>query len=279
MTEHARDGGDELDLATIARDDQLLDALGRAEPAPADDDVAAVLAAWRADLEGDDEQRLLRAATQPPAPATAAGPRPVSRGVLRLAAAVVAVLTLATGLGVGSRAADPTSPLWSLTRVLHPEQAQVRGVEHDIARARAAVTAGRPDEARDLIARARRDLAEVADPTTAARLRADLDEVDRLLAALVSASTASPAAPTDGAPGAATPGAPTDGPVPGGSAPAPDPAPATPAPAPTSNAPGLPDLLPSLPPLLPGPSRTGAAPGLPLPSLPGLPLPTLVPLG
>ncbi|MFC3501617.1 anti-sigma-D factor RsdA [Micromonospora krabiensis] len=276
MTEHARDGGDELDLATIARDDQLLDALGRGEPGPADDDVAAALAAWRADLDGDDEQRLLRAATQPAAPATAFGPTPVGRGVLRLAAAVLAVLALATGLGVGSRTAGPTSPLWSLTRVLHPEQAQVRGVEHDLALARAALTAGRPDEARDLVARARRDVAGVDDPATAARLRADLDEVDRLLAALVSAPTPSPAAPTPDAP---TPNAPTGAAPTNGSAPVPEPAPATPAPAPTSDAPGLPDLLPSLPPLLPSSGRTGTAPGLPLPSLPGLPLPTLVPLG
>ncbi|WBB69958.1 anti-sigma-D factor RsdA [Micromonospora sp. WMMD812] len=269
MTEQIRDGGDELDLATIARDDQLLDVLGHGGPGPADDEVAAMLAAWRADVDDDGEQRLVRAATEAPVPAATAA-TPISRGILRLAAAVVALLVLASGLGVGSRNAGPTSPLWSLTRVLYPEQAQVRTVEDGIARARAAVAAGRLDEARHLVREARRTLADVDDPAVATRLGADLDALDRALLAVPPVPPAAPSADPR------TQAAPTTTPAPTGAAPAP--APATPRPTPSSERPGLPNI-PSLPPLLPSPGRSGETPSLPLPSLPGLPLPTGIPLG
>src|SRR2546421_13113166 len=39
------------DLAVLQADDLLLDALGSGEPAPADDEIAALLAAWRSDLD------------------------------------------------------------------------------------------------------------------------------------------------------------------------------------------------------------------------------------
>jgi hypothetical protein len=42
-----------LDLAALTADDQLLDALGRGGPAPADDAVAVLLAAWHTDLDSD----------------------------------------------------------------------------------------------------------------------------------------------------------------------------------------------------------------------------------
>ncbi|WP_203985827.1 anti-sigma-D factor RsdA [Virgisporangium aurantiacum] len=42
-----------LDLTVIAADDALLDALGRGDPAPDDDKLAGVLAAWRTDLDAD----------------------------------------------------------------------------------------------------------------------------------------------------------------------------------------------------------------------------------
>ncbi|MFC0509078.1 anti-sigma-D factor RsdA [Micromonospora costi] len=274
MTEQARDGGEELDLATIARDDELLDALGRGDPAPDGDDVAAMLAAWRTDVDDDGEQRLIRAAADvgPPVPVT--GQAPAGRGALRLAAAVVALLAIATGLGVGSRHASPSSPLWSLTRVLYPEHAQVRDVEATLTRARAALADGRLDEARDLAARARRDLAGVDDAAIAARLRADLDALDRDLAAAVPV-VPPPAAPTGGAaPASPAPSGSTTAPAPGDTGGAPVPSP--PRPAPSTSAPALPPILPL--PSLPGLDGSGP-PILPLPSLPGLPLPTAVTLG
>ncbi|MDO3705034.1 anti-sigma-D factor RsdA [Micromonospora sp. C28SCA-DRY-2] len=267
MTEQRPQGGDELDLATIARDDQLLDALGRGEPAPAGDDVAAMLAAWRADLDNADDEPVLRPAVQPPPAAPASRPAAFGQRVLRLAAAVVVLVAIATALGVASRTAGPSSPLWSLTKVLHPQQAQVRTVEDTIDRARVALSAGRLAEAAQLVEQARDDLAGVDDRALATRLRAELDALHReLLAALTpppAPATAAPApAPTDG--GSAPPAAP--GPV-GSPPPASPPAAGEPDPPRVLPLPSLPTLLPSegLPPLLP--------------SLPGLPLPTGNPLG
>src|SRR5204863_2323402 len=42
-----------IDLAVLAADDRLLDDLGHGGPAPNGDPVAALLAAWRADLDDD----------------------------------------------------------------------------------------------------------------------------------------------------------------------------------------------------------------------------------
>ncbi|MGC5019293.1 anti-sigma-D factor RsdA [Micromonospora sp. DT47] len=288
MSERWPDGGEELDLTTVAHDDLLLDALGRGETETDADGLPAMLAAWRADVVADEtdadvdgtevlavgtgvDRRVDRVRADTPAgPVLAsARSRPLRRRALRLAAAVVAALVLATGLGVGSRTAGPSSPLWSLTKVLHPERAEVRAVEDTIDRARDAVAAGRFEEARQLIDQARRDLTRITDPADVARLRADIDAVLRDLAAAACPTwpgcatspalpTPSPAAPTAGGPDA------TGTPAPRTTAPAPRPA--APAPSPTSGS----HLLPSLPglPLPPAPS-----PSL-LPPLPGLPLPT-----
>ncbi|MBQ0893743.1 hypothetical protein KBX37_11645, partial [Micromonospora sp. U56] len=56
MTRHEPDSGEQLDLGTVTRDDLLLDALGRGEEGADGDDLAAMLAAWRADLTADVEE-------------------------------------------------------------------------------------------------------------------------------------------------------------------------------------------------------------------------------
>ncbi|MBQ0905097.1 anti-sigma-D factor RsdA [Micromonospora sp. U21] len=288
MSEPRPDGGEEVDLAAIHRDDLLLDALGRGEQEADADDLTTMLAAWRADVAADQPDTVVGGPVHvdPPPPdsrvrtlrtgtptAPASGPprwRPSGRRAPGLAAAVLAVLMLATGLGVASHDAGPTSPLWSLTRVLHPERAEVLAVEHTTARAREALAAGRYDEARELIDQSQRDLGRVTDPTDATRLRADIDAVQRDLAAHQCPGwprcATSPVAPTP-SPAVSTAAAPeTSGaPAPGRTTPPPQ----RPAPAPTSTAnPTLPRLpLPPVPlPEVPLPSV--------LPSLPDLPLPT-----
>lgn len=260
MTERNPGRGEEVDLATIARDDHLLDVLGRGEPAPEGDDLAAMLAAWRDDLgETVDDQPA------PPLPAPAARTvraARLGRRMVGLAAAVVALVVIATGLGIGSRDAGPASPLWALTRVLYPEQADVRLVETAIREARGAAADGRLDEAWNLMDQARRQLGSVEDPDTVRRLTADLDALQRELVAV--APTPAPPTGTPAPSPSAAPSAPTSaGPV------EPKPAPSEPAPAasPTKRSPlDLP--LPQLP--LPSPSANPNSP-----SLPGLPLPTI----
>ncbi|GAB3184734.1 anti-sigma-D factor RsdA-like protein [Micromonospora palomenae] len=291
MTRHEPDSGEQLDLGTVTRDDLLLDALGRGEEGTDGDDLAALLAAWRADVTADVDETgtssgLLVAGTDAGRRAGADLPTgPVRVGstrsrrprpwALRLAAAVAAVLVLATGLGVGSKNAGPTSPLWSLTKVLHPEQAAVRTVEQSIARARDAVAAGRLDDARHWVDQAQQDLTSVTDPADAARLRAEIDAVLRDLAA-----ASCPGWPRCAPPAPPAPAASTTGSSPSAPAPAPPPtAPASPpsarpSPRPSSGS-GLLPSLPSLPklPLPPAPSPPAPSPSL-LPPLPGLPLPT-----
>jgi len=278
-SERTPGGGEEaMDLEVLARDDMLLDALGRGEPSPAGDELAGLLAAWRADLaDGVPEPVSLRPPApddHPPAPVPAVPLRPAGRSrrprpwALRLAAAGVALLALLSGLGIGSRNAEPGSPLWSLTKLLYPEQAEVRAVERTIAEARAALAAGRLDDARQLVDRARDELARVSDPPTVDRLRAELDA---LSAELVTAPTGVPptTVPPSLAPAvrptgpAATSDATTSAPGPTLSQPAT--ATAEPGGSPgTDKSPLLP--LPELP--LPLPTRSL------LPPLPGLPLPT-----
>src|SRR5215468_1799196 len=100
------------DLDWVRADDLLLDSLGRGEPGPGDDEVAAMLAAWRADM-GDDLPGLRAAA--PPSPDETEGPLdigpvnlpivpiPGARARRRLprprAIAVAATVTLIAALG------------------------------------------------------------------------------------------------------------------------------------------------------------------------------------
>ncbi|MET8361322.1 anti-sigma-D factor RsdA [Micromonospora sp. NPDC005171] len=276
MSEPRPDDGEAVDLAAIHRDDLLLDALGRGEQEDDADGLTAMLAAWRADFTTDQPATVVDGPVQVVAPASAGrartlragapaalvpGPtrwRPSGRRALGLAAAVLAVFMLATGLGVASHDARPTSPLWSLTRVLYPERAEVLGVEHTTARAREAVADGRYDDARELVDQAQRDLGRVADPADVTRLRADIDAVLRDLAAHLCLgwprcatgpviSTPSPAVSTGAAP------EPTGVPGPGRTPPRPQ------QPAPTH------------------PSTSTANPLLPRPPLPSVPLPSVLP--
>ncbi|MGN9777092.1 anti-sigma-D factor RsdA [Micromonospora sp. H33] len=265
MNGRTPESGGEVDLATIARDDELLDALGCGEPAPEGDDLAAMLAAWRDDLGAavDDEP------VRPAAPALPqALPRTVRLGrpLVRVAAAVVVLAGVATGLGIGSREAGPSSPLWALTQMLHPEQAEVRMIEDTIRQARSALAAGRPDEARDLLDEARRRLTSVEDPSTARRLAAEIDALHRDLVATVP----TPAPPVPGPSTTPT----TTPPSPPGSAGPQAPAPSS-SPRPSSS-PLVVVPLPQLPGVSPKPNSPPGLSPLPDPSsLPGLPLPTL----
>ncbi|MET8908725.1 anti-sigma-D factor RsdA [Micromonospora sp. NPDC004551] len=264
------DGDEAMDLGTIARDDALLDALGRGEAVPADDALAGLLAAWRSELAEEPATAVRPGA---PAPADEPSPRRVIRRprpwTLRLAAAAVALLALVSGLGIGSRDAGPGSPLFSLTRLLHPQQAEVRGIEDTIDRARTALDAGRLDDADVLVAQGRRDLARVEDPADVTRLGAALDVLARDLAAAravtappstaPAATTAAPATPAPTAvPSPTTRGTPRPGPATSGGAPRPG---SSGSPAPADS-----PLLPLPKPPLPLPSVSIS--GLPLPELP-----------
>jgi Anti-sigma-D factor RsdA to sigma factor binding region len=271
MTDSKPTTGDQpYDLAQVALDDALLDALGRGEPA-GDDQMAAMLSAWRADLDAD-----------PPAETAAfegvvaasprAGRRPAA-WLKRVAVGVAAAVVILGGAGLLAGRAGPDSPLWPVSRLLYPEQSDVRAVEYAIAQARQAAGAGRYDDARRLLDEATAGLDRIADPAAVRRLRDEIDQVRRTLPGAVPPVTSPsggppptpPASPGPGGVGG-TPGRPPGGapapPAPGGPLPG---LPPVPLPVPVPSAP-----LPP-PPNLPLPSLPGL-PLTPLPSLPGLPL-------
>jgi hypothetical protein len=256
-----------IDLAVLATDDRLLDDLGHGGPAPAGDPVAALLAAWRADLDESgsappadaDPTRPMPAVSlpDPAAPETGAAKTTEPIGRQRSRTRWIVAVVAADG-------ADPDSPLWPITRVVYPQRADTAAAEHAIARARRAAEQGRYGDAQRLIAEAETLVGRVSDPAQARRLRAELDAVRALMPA---------ATPTTPRPGG------TPGPAGStGSGGPPATAPAAPAPEPTTAGPGqgrpgpglpLPPILPSMgvpPPPLPLPT-----PSLPIP-LPSLPI-------
>jgi hypothetical protein len=296
-SERAPDGVDtSLELAAVAADDRLLDALGRGEPAPPGDRLAGVLAAWRTDLAADPsaagpDAELVRAvlADEPvvapsgsdpwasassgrglsasassgrglsaPVPSVSgSAARPWPARVQRLVLGAAATVVGAALLGLGVNHAGPTSPLWPIVEVVHPDRVAVQAAERAIASAGSAATVGRYDDAREQLDLALTHVAEVRDPEVAGRLREDIQRIRVGLPRGASGAQATqgpgsvaPTSPPDGTP------APTR--TPGGPA---LPAPPSPAPegGPTSSPPPvlqlpiplLPSLLPSGLPLLP----------------------------
>ena len=289
--------GQPLDLDLVHADDALLDALARGAAAASDDDVAALLAAWRADLAdpapqlADNTVPTLRAAApvlaEPTAtsaegePDDAAGPDqtsgpgnptgPVGAGGpgrrhgtawrprrLRVAVAAAVVAALAGGTSVAAANATPGSPLWPLTQVVNPDRADQLGAESALAQARQAIAQGRRADARRLLDQAATMISRVRDPRAAARLRAELDELRALLAAVpappgtaadptpTGAAATTPPTPAPGGTGGATTGGGNGGGGNGGSTGGPGQIlPSLPLPLPTSIPPLLPSLLPT----------------------------------
>ena len=262
-----------VDLDVLRADDLLLDALGAGGPGADDDAVAALLAAWRADLTDAPAIAADEAVDAPPDDAPDAEVIPITRAWRRrrarlgVAAAVLAVV--AGGTGIAAAQATPGSPLWPITQVVNPERASVLDAESAIADARKAVTEGRSADAQRLVDRAASLVSRVHDARDATRLRAELDDVRRMLGTIGAPAGAPGTVPSAPAPGTVpSPGStppPGSGAGPGGGQGGGQP---TPAPGPTGGGGKTPPpLLPSLPPL-----------PIPTPSLP-IPLPTLPILG
>jgi hypothetical protein len=299
----------EDNLARISADDELLSALAHGETGPDGDELAAMFAAWRADLDTEpaphvdtadlvdtadasesDPMRVQLDAGQPlvgeildrsgpmvPAPGPKktrlprvirgraveekpttradvteiAAKRPARarpRGSRLVTGIAAALLVLFGGMAVAANRAGPTSPLWPLTQVMYPEQADVRAAEHALEQARQAIDQRRFADADHRLDQAAALIAKVRDQESAQRLRAELQRLRGLIPA----------------------GAPSAGPS------------ATPAPTPVTPQPTAPDSPGPRPSTgdggngqNPGTQPSDDGPGLPLPTLPGLPLPTL----
>jgi len=259
-----------LDVATVTRDAQLLDALGQGEPPPTDNELAGLLAAWRADLSADlPATDLVPDSALPTSPALTVRPArvtvgapPASAGAIGLRrrigrrartsiAAAAAVIASAGGVAVAAGDAGPESPLWPVTQVVYADRADSRlaqlRAEDALDRARTAVGERRYADADRLLDETAEMINRVRDRQVAEQLRAELTATRGLLPGAVPEQL--PSAPS--LPGGVTPSrrAPSTPASPDGGTPAPN----------SSSSPGglLPDLPPSLLPGLP----------LPLPSL------------
>jgi uncharacterized membrane protein YgcG len=224
------------DVAAVARDDLLLDILGRGGAAPVEDDVAAMLAAWRADLNS--ELPTFAPLRQRP---------PAKRLLLAAAAAVIALTAAAT---IGAAEARPGSPLWPIAQVVyrgHAHSVVAEGkAELTIELARDAISEKRYADAGQMLDEATALIGEVRDEMVVRRLMAEVAALRDLLRGL-GVDLAVPGESTGAGAGAGSGGGPGSG---GGSGQS--------STGPSSSPGGLPIPLPTLP-----------LPSLPLPLLPG----------
>jgi hypothetical protein len=268
------------DLSQIAADDALLDALGRGEPAPDGDELAGLLQAWRTDLDHQLDAgqplvgELLEATTN-----RVVELRPRRRHSKLLTGIAAAILVFG-GLAAGASRAGPDSPLWPITKVMYPEQADTRAAEQAISRARAAIAADQFDEASHQLDIATALVGKLHSVPDKKRLTAQINELRALIAAHLAPSSTFPSAGPSAVPGATpdTPNGPTQAPPTAGPGPTGNPGGDNPQPGlPLPTGPGGVPLptLPTLPPL-PLPLPTPTLPALPLPSLP-IPVPPILP--
>jgi hypothetical protein len=259
----------QVDLETVQADEALLDALGQGGCVPDDDELAAMLGAWRANLDTEPLPALaydaLPIVTDDADADWAGGPDgqtqvipmvdagrsrgsrrsvPLRPRTVRLAVAAAVVIATAGGVSVAAAGAQPSDPLWPVVKIVHPGVADVRAAQDAIDKARDAVDDHHYDDARQLIDKAAALVAKVHDPQQSQRLRGELDEVRGMLPATVPSTGPAPSSPHNSTPTPSPTVSTGSGAGPGGASPSPSTSPST----------GhglLPPLLPSLPPLLP----------------------------
>ncbi|MET9228776.1 anti-sigma-D factor RsdA [Lentzea sp. NPDC003310] len=185
-------------------DDRLLDALGSATPGAAgalgDDDLNALLLAWRNEVETEPFGELVDTDTAI-ATIQAARPQPVSRHrfLIPLASAAAVLAIAFTGVSLVARDAQPGDALWGLTRVLYSEHAKsieaAAIINTDLDAARLALREGKVNEAREKLNKVEASLGSVS----TADGKAQLEEKHKELAKELDTNT-STAPPTSTTP-------------------------------------------------------------------------------
>ncbi|GAA4812038.1 hypothetical protein GCM10023200_57320 [Actinomycetospora chlora] len=202
MGGHRASGGSEgdlvdgpVDLAAVRADDALIDALAGGAGAAGDPDgygfggtdddrLAAILAAWRADIEADPMPELV--SLDEAADAVAAGHesrdrlRSRARRRMPFAIAAVAAAVACAGLTVAVHGAMPGDTLWGVSKVFFSERAQnverVEEVRNRIEAANGALARGDVNQARNELAQANVAIPQVA-PEQQAPLVKERDRV------------------------------------------------------------------------------------------------------
>ncbi|MBW0089784.1 hypothetical protein I4I73_05280 [Pseudonocardia sp. KRD-184] len=163
-----------IDLVAVQADDELISALaaGMSVSSPgvggydADDQVAALLATWRAEVDREPLPELVDLDTA--MAAVRSSSRPPSRRarhLFPLAAAAAMIVFTVGGVSVGAAEAKPGDTLWGVSRVLYAERAEsveaAERVEVRIDEAKQALSRGEPAVAAQALAAAEEDLVAV----------------------------------------------------------------------------------------------------------------------
>ncbi|MBO0848610.1 MAG: hypothetical protein J2P20_04050, partial [Pseudonocardia sp.] len=175
---------DPVDLMAIRADDELLDALAAGRPVEMtfggieldhrfdtgyndDQQVLAMLQAWRADVESEPYPEMI--SVEQASEAIVAGhrsARPRRRLVPVAAAAAVVVMAL-SGVAIGASNAQPGDPLWGVSTLLNGNRAKsveaAYKVNLALTTAQQALAEGHPEEARAALANVGPELRNVND--------------------------------------------------------------------------------------------------------------------
>ena len=216
-----------IDLVAVQADDELINALasGMSVSTPghggydADDQVTALLAAWKAEVDAEPVPQLVDLDVAV-SRVRAAG-RPQSRRlrlVVPIAAAAVVAFSVA-GVGTAAATARPgDGVVWEIARVVDSERAEsvlaAERVEEQIAVAKDALTRGRPEVAAQVLASVEGDLVAVRAEEGAAELAALQSFLEAKAAETPPGRPIQPGAPLTSDPTRPVPpGAITEGPV------------------------------------------------------------------
>lgn len=195
------DGGETIDLVAVQADDELINALAAGLSVPSqgsslgtDDHVAAVLAAWRNDVDQEPIPELVDVDTAI-ATVRRARPRSRARHLAPVAAAAAFVVLAVGGVTLGSSTATPGDALWDVSKVLYSQRAQsleaAGRVQTHIDAAKQALLQGQPAVASRELQAAATDIAVVR-PEDGRTALADVQEFLTAKAAETPAGT-----PTD----------------------------------------------------------------------------------
>jgi len=147
----------ELDLSMVHADDEYLDLLGGADldgqDGVPDDQLSALLLAWRRDVEAEPVGELVDPKLATVTVHAARMRRTRRPRLLVPVAAAAAVLAIAfAGIGLAARDAQPGDTLWALAKVLYSDHTRsveaAEAVRADLREAQAALTEGRVAEAK-----------------------------------------------------------------------------------------------------------------------------------
>lgn len=163
-----------IDLVAVQADDELISALaaGMSVSAPgvggydADDQVAALLATWRAEVDREPLPELVDLDTAMAAVRSSSRPSGRrARHLFPVAAAAAMIVFTVGGVSVGAAEAKPGDTLWGVSRVLYAERAEsveaAERVEVRIDEAKEALSRGEPALAAQALAAAEEDLVAV----------------------------------------------------------------------------------------------------------------------